>query len=68
MHPPLILKALLGLLLTLAVPGSLAAFVIAGFKLRSEGGTNYQASDGFPPIAISRTSWETSTTKTGTRL
>jgi hypothetical protein len=47
MHPPLILKALLGLLLTLAIPGSLAAFVIAGLKLRSEGGTNYQASGGF---------------------
>ena len=47
MQPPLILKALLGLLLTLAIPGSLASFVIAGFRLRSEGGTNYQASGGF---------------------
>ena len=47
MQPPLILQALLSLLLTLAVPASLASFVIAGFKLRNEGGANYQAGGGF---------------------
>ena len=47
MTPPLIFRALLGLLMTLAVPASLAAFVLAGMKLRNEGGMNYLASGGF---------------------
>ena len=47
MAPPLIFNALLGLLMTLAVPASLAAFVIAGMKLRNEGGVNYMASGDF---------------------
>jgi hypothetical protein len=47
MTPPLIFRALLGLLMTVAVPASLAAFVLAGMKLRNEGGVNYQASGGF---------------------
>ncbi len=47
MTTPLVFQALLGLLLTLAIPGSLASFVIAGMKLRSEGGMNYQASGSF---------------------
>ena len=47
MTPPLIFNALLGLLVTLGVPASLASFVIAGMKLRNEGGANYQASGGF---------------------
>ncbi len=47
MTPPLIFQALLGLLMTLAVPASLAAFVLAGMKLRNEGGVNYQAGGGF---------------------
>lgn len=33
--------------MTLAIPASLAAFVLAGMKLRNEGGVNYQASGGF---------------------
>jgi len=47
MTPPLIFQALLGLLITLAIPASLAAFVMAGMKLRNEGGVNYMASGGF---------------------
>jgi hypothetical protein len=47
MTPSLIFQALLGLLMTLAIPASLAAFVLAGMKLRNEGGVNYQASGGF---------------------
>ena len=47
MTPPLIFNALLGLLMTLAIPASLTAFVIAGMKLRNEGGVNYMASGGF---------------------
>src|SRR5665213_4026870 len=47
MTPPLIFQALLGLLITLAIPASLASFVIAGMKLRNEGGVNYMASGGF---------------------
>ena len=47
MTPPLIFRALLGLLMTLAIPASLTAFVLAGMKLRNEGGVNYQASGGF---------------------
>ena len=33
--------------MTLAIPASLAAFVLAGMKLRNEGGVNYQAGGGF---------------------
>lgn len=47
MTPPLIFKAFLALLMSLAIPASLAAFVLAGMKLRNEGGVNYQASGGF---------------------
>ena len=47
MEAPLVFRAILGLLITLAVPASLAAFVMAGMKLRTEGGVNYQASGGF---------------------
>ena len=47
MTPPLIFQALLGLLITLAIPASLASFVMAGMKLRNEGGVNYMASGGF---------------------
>ena len=47
MAPPLIFKAFLALLMSLAIPASLAAFVLAGMKLRNEGGVNYQASGGF---------------------
>ena len=47
MTPPLIFRAFLGLLMTLAIPASLAAFVLAGMKLRNEGGVNYQAGGGF---------------------
>jgi len=47
MTPPLIFRAVLGLLMTLAIPASLAAFALAGMKLRNEGGINYQASGGF---------------------
>lgn len=47
MTPPLIFKALLGLLMTLCIPASLASFAIAGMKLRNEGGVNYMASGGF---------------------
>ena len=38
MVPPLIFRAVLGLLMTLAIPASLAAFALAGMKLRNEGG------------------------------
>ncbi len=47
MQTPLVFRAILGFLITLAVPASLAAFVMAGMKLRSEGGVNFQASGGF---------------------
>jgi hypothetical protein len=47
MTPPLIFNALLGLLVTLGVPASLASFVIAGMKLRNEGGANCMTSGGF---------------------
>lgn len=47
MTPPLIFSALLGLLVTLCIPASLVSFVIAGMKLRNEGGVNYQMGGGF---------------------
>jgi len=37
MQTPLVFRAILGLLMDLAVPASLASFVIAGMRLRSEG-------------------------------
>ena len=47
MQTPLVFKAILGLLMDLALPASLAAFVMAGMRLRSEGGMNFEASGGF---------------------
>ena len=47
MQAPLVFRAILGFLITLAVPASLAAFVMAGMRLRNEGGVNFQASGGF---------------------
>jgi hypothetical protein len=47
MQAPLVFRAILGLLMDMAVPGALAAFVIAGMRLRSEGGMNFEASGGF---------------------
>jgi hypothetical protein len=47
MHTPLVFRAILGLLMDLAVPASLGAFVMAGIRLRSEGGMNFEASGGF---------------------
>ncbi len=47
MHTPLVFRAILGLLMDLAVPASLGAFVMAGMRLRSEGGMNFEASGGF---------------------
>src|SRR3954454_1832850 len=47
MQTPLVFRAILGLLMDLAVPASLASFVIAGMRLRSEGGMNFEASGGF---------------------
>jgi len=47
MQTPLVFRAILGLLMDLAVPASLASFLIAGMRLRSEGGMNFEASGGF---------------------
>ena len=47
MHAPLVFRAILGLLMDLAIPASLGAFVMAGMRLRSEGGMNFEASGGF---------------------
>ena len=47
-----IFRAVLGLLMTLAIPASLAAFALAGMKLRNEGGINYQASGGLSQVAV----------------
>jgi hypothetical protein len=47
MQTPLVFRAILGLLMDLAVPGALGAFVLAGMRLRSEGGVNFEASGGF---------------------
>ena len=40
MQTPLVFRAILGLLMDLAIPAALAAFVLAGMRLRSEGGMN----------------------------
>ncbi|MGH9615246.1 MAG: hypothetical protein ACRD28_00795 [Acidobacteriaceae bacterium] len=47
MQTPLVFRAILGLLMDLAIPASLGAFVMAGMRLRSEGGINFEASGGF---------------------
>jgi hypothetical protein len=47
MQTPLVLRAILGLLMDLTIPGALGAFVLAGMRLRSEGGMNFEASGGF---------------------
>ena len=47
MHTPLVFRAILGLLMDLAIPASLGAFVMAGMQLRSEGGMSFEASGGF---------------------
>ena len=47
MQTPLVFQAVLQLLLDLAIPASLASFVMAGMKLRTEGGMNFEASGGF---------------------
>lgn len=47
MQTPLVFTAILGLLMDLVVPAALGAFVIAGLRLRSEGGINFEASGGF---------------------
>jgi len=47
MQAPLVFRAILGLLMDLAIPSSLGAFVMAGMRLRSEGGMNFEASGGF---------------------
>jgi len=47
MQAPLVFRAILGLLMDLAIPASLGAFVMAGMRLRAEGGMNFEASGGF---------------------
>ena len=47
MQTPLVFRAILGLLMDLAIPASLGAFVMAGMRLRSEGGMNFETSGGF---------------------
>jgi hypothetical protein len=47
MQTPLVFRAILGLLMDLAIPASLGAFVMAGMRLRSEGGMNFEASGAF---------------------
>ncbi len=47
MQAPLVFRAILGLLMDLAIPASLGAFVMAAMRLRSEGGMNFEASGGF---------------------
>ena len=47
MQAPLVFRAILGLLMDLTIPAALGAFVIAGMRLRSEGGMNFEASGGF---------------------
>ncbi len=47
MQTPLVFRAILGLLMDLAIPASLGAFVMAGMRLRSEGGMNFEAGGGF---------------------
>lgn len=43
----LVFRAILGLLMDFAVPASLGAFVLAGMRLRSDRGMNFEASGGF---------------------
>ena len=52
MQTPLVFRAILGLLMDLAIPASLGAFVMAGMRLRSEGGMNFEASGGFLEMAV----------------
>jgi hypothetical protein len=47
MQAPLVFRAILGLLMDLTIPAALGAFVLAGLRLRSEGGMNFEASGGF---------------------
>jgi hypothetical protein len=47
MQAPLVFRAILGLLMDLTIPAALGAFVLAGMRLRSEGGMNFEASGGF---------------------
>ena len=47
MQAPLVFRAILGLLMDLTIPAALGAFVMAGMRLRSEGGMNFEASGGF---------------------
>jgi hypothetical protein len=47
MQTPFVFQAILGLLMDLALPASLGAFVMAGMRLRSEGGMNFEAGGGF---------------------
>jgi hypothetical protein len=47
MQTPLVFRAILGLLMDMATPAALGAFVIAAMRLRSEGGMNFEASGGF---------------------
>jgi hypothetical protein len=47
MQTPLVFRAILGLLMDLTIPAALGAFVLAGMRLRSEGGMNFEASGGF---------------------
>ena len=45
--PPIIFQAIIGLLSSLSVVAALASFVLAGLRLRAEGGVNYDAGGGF---------------------
>jgi hypothetical protein len=47
MQTPLVFRAILGLLMDMAIPAALGAFVISGMRLRSEGGMNFEAGGGF---------------------
>lgn len=42
-----VFRAILGLLMDLAIPAALGAFVMAGMRLRSGGGMNLEARSGF---------------------
>ena len=44
---PGILTAIISALTALAIPAALACFVLAGLRLRAEGGVNYDAGGGF---------------------
>ena len=46
MQAPLVFRAILGLLMDLAIPASLGAFVMAGMGLRSAGGMDFAARGG----------------------